>query len=217
MTERENEKRNAPEGALSNYETETETNNLPPLYTEQTPGWEKLPRLVADALTGDDLDFNAHGVLTFLIGAVNWKTGVYRGTIRRLAEDIGWEHSENYLSKKLRTLRDGGWIDFESKSGQRSAYVIRLGRRVKEGQRNPPAYRPTSDSTSDYNPPSQSEVTSDSPNGTPAAKADAQPVSTSPQPQTTRSPQDVDVDVDRDADGDQPQNKAGGQRAGSGE
>ena len=123
------------------------------MYTEDTPRWEKLPRSISEALTGDDLDFNSHGVLTFLLGAINWKTGVYRGTIRRLKEDLGWEHSEDYLRKVLVRLRTGRWIEYESKPEQRSAYVIRLGRRTLDGQRNPPGYRLTSDSTSDSNPP----------------------------------------------------------------
>lgn len=147
--------RYGPEGPSLNDQTDTD--NHPPLHVEDVAGWEKLPRSVSEALTGDDLDFNSHGVLTFLIGAVNWKTGVYRGTIRRLAEDVGWERSEDYLRKALVKLRTGGWIEYESKPGQRSAYVIRLGQRVKEGQRNPRAYRRTSDSE----PPSQSEVSSD--------------------------------------------------------
>jgi hypothetical protein len=77
---------NGPKG-LSSIDT-TEAREDPPLHVEDVPGWEKLPRSVSEALTGDNLDFNSHGVLTFLIGAVNWKTGVYRGTIRRLAEDV---------------------------------------------------------------------------------------------------------------------------------
>jgi hypothetical protein len=190
--------REAPELAVSAID---ETEN-PPLFTEETTGWEKLPRLVSEALTGDDLDFNAHGLLTFLIGAINWKTGIYKGTIRRLAEEVGWEHSDDYLRKVLVRLRMGGWVDYASKPGQRSAYAIRLGGRVKGGQRNPPAYRPTSDS----NRPFQSEVTSDATRAWNAGTGDAHSGSCMPGLKTERPVQDRDIDgdEDRDVDGDQP-------------
>jgi hypothetical protein len=171
-----------------------------PLHVEDVEGWAKLPRSVSDALTADELDFNSHGVLTFLIGAINWKTGVYRGTLRRLAEDIGWKRTSDYLRKTLNGLREDGWIGYESKSGKRDAYVIWLGARALSGQGN----SPISDSTPEFDPPLNSEVGSDSLSSRNRANADARSKLAPSEPQTRPPLQEVEAEeeVDRQADGE---------------
>jgi hypothetical protein len=154
------------------------------------PGWEKLPRSVSEALTGCEIDFLEHGLLTFLVGAINWRTGIYRGTLARLAEEVGWEQSTDWLRKKLSSLREGGWIEYESKSGQRSPYVIRLGARVREGQRTPSSYGLTSDSLSRP----RSEVSSNTPVHPKGRSADEPSNAGLSQPRTARSPLDRDED-----------------------
>jgi hypothetical protein len=157
------------------------------------PGWEKLPRSVSEALTACEIDFAEHGLLTFLVGAINWQTGVYRGTLARLAEEVGWEHSQDWLRRKLLRLREDGWIEYESKAGQRSAYVIRLGVRVREGQRNRPAPGLSSDSL----PRVRSEVSSNAPAHLNGQGADPSLAAGVSQPRTPCSL------LDRDEDGDE--------------
>lgn len=165
MEEHETQKEKAPELEAS-PETDTETLAL---YIDDLPGWEKYPRLLVDALHTGEIDFYDFGIVSYIVIARHWKLGVWRGTMRKLMEEIGWPFSTtDGIRKRLVDLRENKWIDYESVPGKRSAYVIRLGQRLLDGQRNVAAptthLRPTSDET----PPSASEVTSDgisSPNG----------------------------------------------------
>lgn len=47
-------------------------------------------------------------------------------TLSGLAEAIGWPQSLDSLLRAAQALRNAGWLDYESKTGQRKPYVIRL-------------------------------------------------------------------------------------------
>ena len=136
-------------------------------------GWAKLPRVLADALIRDDLDFDGFAIVAFLVAAREYASGEYVGTLEKIAADLRWEHTPDYLSKKLRELREGDWLAFETRPGQRKPYVIRLGSRLLSEPTSDSTSDTTSDSTSDGDTPPQSEVTSESP------RSGAQPI---PQP-----------------------------------
>ena len=175
----------------SNNETVTET---PALYTEPVEGWEKFPRDLRDALEGDELDFYDFGIVCYVLGAINWKTGVWKGTLGRMAEGMGWpfkDADKSALRKRLIKLRDAHWIEFESRQGQRSAYVIRLGERLKNGQRK---VEPRIDfgRTSDSEGGTSSEVTLDWLSDVEAYLSDYERVYGTSQPRTNSPRQDRD-------------------------
>jgi hypothetical protein len=54
------------------------------------------------------------------------RTWVVTITLAQLGEAIAWEHSAEWLRQMLVRLRSKGWIAYESRSGQRKPYDIRL-------------------------------------------------------------------------------------------
>jgi hypothetical protein len=193
-----NEKTNASEDteALPNNETETET---PELCTEPVDGWEKLPRDAVDALEGGELDFFDFGILSYIVGSINWKIGVWKGTLGKLAEGMGWPFEAQALRKRLNRLKDEEWFDFDLRQGQRSAYVIRPGARLKRGQKNLP---PRTDlvPTSYQAPPSSYEVSSYDDESLQAVIAEHKRLFAGSEPHTNVSRQDGDRDGDPDRD-----------------
>jgi hypothetical protein len=185
-----NEKARHRDGPLSTSETETKTSATGPVAQGRS-GWgyyfEKLPREAAEALRRGELSFKSHGLLTYIIGSIDWKRGDYARKLTALMEDVDWEWTDQHLRNELADLKSAGWIDFESKQGQRSPYCFRLGRRILEALTSGglPAPLPT-----DFQPgtPSQFEVTSNDLSAIDAALADPKPDSPSPELQTDSPP-----------------------------
>jgi hypothetical protein len=149
-----------------------------------------LPLAVTDALRSGEVNFLEHGVLTFLVGAFDFRTGQYVATLRALADAMQWPRSEDYLSKLLRQLRQAGWIECETAAGQRKPYKLRAGRRLDLGQGLRRNLRSTSDTSSDYAFPSQSEVTSDNPRSDDTANPHSKRDSVAARPRTLPTSQE---------------------------
>jgi hypothetical protein len=131
-------------------------NGAPPTTDTDTPeivahDFELLPRAVSDACRSGELDFNEHGLLTFLIGDIDWQTHEWRGSLAGLKGLSGWPRSEDWLRKTLIFLREEKWISYDMKRGERN-YVIRLGARLHEalyGEQDPTKIRLSKPSESD--------------------------------------------------------------------
>ena len=141
-----------------------------------TEAFVMVPRRVFEAFQRGDLGYHEFALVVFLIGAVDRRTGVAKFTVAELARALQWEWSDNWLWRQLGALRTKGWIDFESKPGQRKPYAIRLAAAVVRDEAT--SERPLSDLglTSDWdrgrnlgldlavhrrNPASKAETTSD--------------------------------------------------------
>jgi hypothetical protein len=155
--------------------------------------FERLPREVAEALRRGDLSFRQHGLLTYIIGSIDWSRGDYARTLAAFAADVDFPESDETLRTDLKALKDGGWIAFESKQGQRSAYHFRLGPRIPKSIELPEDFQKMT--------PSNLEVTSkhggNSNGATPHHEGDS---ASSRLPSTSLA---IDRDANGDKDGDQ--------------
>lgn len=79
-----------------------------------------------DALKARELSFRAFGLLAFLCGEADFRTGKVTMSLRAMSDTVGWDGTTDWLRKNLRLLRDGGWIAYESRPGQQKPYVITL-------------------------------------------------------------------------------------------
>jgi hypothetical protein len=91
-------------------------------------------------------------------------------TLAALLEMMGWDRKrEDTLGRILKGLRDSGWLDFESRRGQRKPYVFRLtGAAIGTAG-------PDLRTTSAPDPPSRAEVTSAERRSEIVAKPDVEP------------------------------------------
>jgi hypothetical protein len=145
-------------------------------------GFELLPRAVSDACRSGELDFNEHGLLTFLIGDIDWQTHEWRGSLAGLKGLSGWPRSEDWLRKTLLFLREEKWISYDMKRGERN-YVIRLGPRIHEalyGEQDPTKIR--------LSRPSESDLSSDKDQSEGAANAVADGARSNPKDRIEASP-----------------------------
>jgi hypothetical protein len=94
--------------------------------------FERLPRDVAESLRRDEISFRQHGLLTYIIGSIDWTRGDLARKLEVLHVEIDFRDSVETLRTDLDHLRKLEWLEYESKQGQRSPYCFRLGPRVFE-------------------------------------------------------------------------------------
>src|SRR3954451_5600870 len=156
--------------------------------------FERLPCEVAESLRRGELSFRQHGLLTYIIGSIDWTRGDYARTLVAFMADIGWELSDETLRADLADLKQQGWITFASRQGQRSAYSFRLGPRVFKSM-GLPEYFPTGGVEF-------LEVSSKrSPNSN-GANPHPESINGSSQPPSSFPPIDTDARNRQDVDGD---------------
>jgi hypothetical protein len=86
-----------------------------------------VPRRAVVALRDGQLLYDEFVVLAWLYDRAPRTTFVVRVTLRQISDGIGWTRSDDWLSKRLRRLRDRGWIGFDSQPGRnRHVYEIAL-------------------------------------------------------------------------------------------
>jgi hypothetical protein len=81
-----------------------------------------------DALERGDLNFAEFGLLCWLECRANHRKTPpeFTGTLNTIADAVDWQETDEWLRQCLVRLRDGGWIDYEVRPGQRKPFVIRL-------------------------------------------------------------------------------------------
>jgi hypothetical protein len=105
-----------------------------------------LPRSAFAALASGQLTDDDLRILLGLYARASFATLHVRVTLAQLATAIGWDHSLDYLSKRLRGLRRGGWIVYSVSMGRhRAIYEIALqpqNEASDQRPRNDPLARP---------------------------------------------------------------------------
>lgn len=98
----------------------------------------RVPFRVHAALRRGDLTLAGFAIVAFL-AEEDFSDGEAVYTLRALIDALQWPWSADTLWRELRRLRSGGWIEFESKPGQRRPYVFRLtaAARVADASRPP--------------------------------------------------------------------------------
>lgn len=94
----------------------------------------RVPYRVLRALNRGDITFTQFGLLCFLVGAVDFRTGEAILSLRAIQDGCRWERSGDWLRKNLLALRESEWIDYDSKAGQQRPYVIRLRDAAVDGE-----------------------------------------------------------------------------------
>lgn len=118
-----------------------------------TPPFAQVVLALSDALNRRDLTFPQFGLAAFLALDADWRTGEAVYTLRALTDAVAWPWGPDKLLDDLKALRRAGWIEFDSRQGQRKPYVFRVTTKLVRG-------RAASGATSDRNPPSPPEVSS---------------------------------------------------------
>jgi hypothetical protein len=131
--------------------------------TSNLDRFTQIPRRFHDALERDEINHRQFFLGCYLAGKVDYQTGEVAFTLRALADNMGWDWTDETLRKDLRHLRPG-WIDYSAKQGQRSPYIFRL-TGLQVGAHFQPRVRPTlevssneADTASPATPPQQRDV-----------------------------------------------------------
>jgi hypothetical protein len=127
-----------------------------------TPAEESFARhslRIFRALKTGELDPLGYLILKLLVDEIEapGSGGDAIHKLKELEELLDWPHSSEWLRKKLHTLQDGGWIDFdEPRAVREAAWIFRLRRAAIDGETD----RPPTDLQ--LGTPSELEVTSNS-------------------------------------------------------
>jgi hypothetical protein len=173
------------------------TKTVAPERIAAAQDFERLPRAVARALSMAELEFDEHGLLTFLIGSIDFRTQKYVNALAGLGGAVQWTRSSDYLRKTLRDLEEKEWITLETRPGPHAPYVIRLGPRVIEALTfgaDAELSQTNLRRISDSEPPLQSETISDSLKFDPSANGHEETDLAQPNLRTGLSFQDGDAD-----------------------
>jgi hypothetical protein len=186
---------------------QTQTQTSPSVAEAERPpaqNFERIPRAIGRELGRGDLDSAEFLVLCTVATTYDFLNGELITSLAGLADTIGWEHSNDYLRKKLESLREKGWIDYVTRRGQGAKYTIALGpvwwRALEEGARFQSPHRVNYLLNSDSDPPSQSELNSDSLPRELPANTDEQREENSNSIHTGLSPIEVDIDIEAEGD-----------------
>ena len=86
-----------------------------------------VPHSVTEGLARAELDQTRFAILVVLYRSANRRTWRVQMSLSQLAEHLAWTKSEDWLSKRLRSLRAEGWLHYVAKPGRREQrYMITL-------------------------------------------------------------------------------------------
>lgn len=167
-----------------------------------------VPRRAVIALRTAELRYDEFVILAWLYDRAPRATFVVRVTLPQVSEGVGWGWSQNWLSKRLRRLREGGWVEFESQPGRhRHAYEIRLlDARVQASEERPSTrasgsprtVAPKSRTERDLEPDGRNQPSEDDPDSLPNQRQRMPPdrPSTDPEPGRVSAPSPDDAGAD---------------------
>lgn len=178
--------------------------------------FERLPRAIALALSRGNLDFQEHGILTFIIGSIDYRLEEYINTIDGLAGALQWPSSKDWLNRKVAGLRRKGWLAYSTRRGPHAPYRFTFGPRLKEALTNgtAAAFQGFSQETGEIwedadHSVTDSEIDSELNGNEPSSKASSKaPSEGSVISALAHGREDEDGDSDEDGDGDSDETKA---------
>src|SRR5687768_11908791 len=85
-----------------------------------------VPLRLLWALERGDVGLDEFAVGAYLVCKVDHETRELAVTVTSLAESLSWQKTERALKRALANLREGGWVTYDVRPGQRRPYVIRL-------------------------------------------------------------------------------------------
>ncbi len=139
----EEQKRNAPEGALS---AEPESDGPKKPVRRANEGFGRVSVSALRELERGDLKLPEFALLSYIIVSIHHQTGELVASLRSLDDGTWWPWKEDNLRKNLMTLRDKEWIGYPSHQGKRKPYIITYGRKLQQalGSATAPTLSPTS-------------------------------------------------------------------------
>jgi hypothetical protein len=85
------------------------------------------PRRLDRALRRREVDRDEYAILVWLYSRADRSNWIAAVTLAQLAEGVAWELTDDALYRRLRGLRQRGWIAYETRPGKkRHVYAIRL-------------------------------------------------------------------------------------------
>jgi hypothetical protein len=101
--------------------------------------WSRHSERIARALELRGLDFLSYGVLSFLIDKIELpgRSGEVLYTLEELGRALSWPLESEALRRRLRGLRDAGWIEFEDpRRAPKAPWIFRLSEAAIDADRD---------------------------------------------------------------------------------
>ncbi|HEY8777918.1 MAG TPA: hypothetical protein VIM23_03140 [Gaiellaceae bacterium] len=93
----------------------------------------QLPLRLHEAVRRGELTFHQFGLVAYLVGAADYRTGELATTVAALADAIQWGRSDDTLRRDLQALKAAGWIDYSVQERQRRPYILKLVGALRDG------------------------------------------------------------------------------------